>query len=85
MIWAGRRANTAPCALGLSPRGLLTWQRVAQARALLLGRDFVTPDDIQDVALPVLSVRLVGDFESAERIVAEILAAVAVPVAPAKR
>jgi MoxR-like ATPase len=71
--------------LGLSPRGLLTWQRVAQARASLQGREFVTPDDIQDVAVPVLSVRLVGDFESVERMVAEILAAVAVPVTAAKR
>jgi MoxR-like ATPase len=71
--------------LGLSPRGLLTWQRVAQARALLQGREFVTPDDIQDVAIPVLSVRLVGEFESVERMVAEILAAVAVPVTAAKR
>jgi MoxR-like ATPase len=71
--------------LGLCPRGLLTWQRVAQARATLQGREFVTPDDIQDIALPVLSVRLVGDFESIEPIVAEILAAVAVPVTPAKR
>ena len=61
--------------LGLSPaRGLLIWQRVAQARAWLLGRHFVTPDDIQDVAVPVLSVRLVGDFDSAERMIAEILA-----------
>jgi MoxR-like ATPase len=71
--------------LGLSPRGLLTWQRVAQARALLQGREFVTPDDIQDVAIPVLSVRLVGEFESVERMVAEILEAVAVPVTAAKR
>jgi|HubBroStandDraft_2_1064218.scaffolds.fasta_scaffold53294_3 MoxR-like ATPase len=71
--------------LGLSPRGLLTWQRVAQARASLQGRQFVTPDDIQDVAIPVLSVRLVGDFESVERMVGEILAAVPVPVTPAKR
>src|SRR5580698_8338631 len=55
--------------LGLSPRGLLIWQRVAQARAWLLGRRFVTPDDIQEVAVPVLSVRLVGDFESAERMI----------------
>ena len=39
--------------LGLSPRGLLIWQRVAQARAFLNGRSFVTPDDIQDVAKPV--------------------------------
>jgi MoxR-like ATPase len=44
--------------LGLSPRGLLTWQRTAQAWAFLQGRPFVTPDDIQKVAGPVLSVRL---------------------------
>jgi MoxR-like ATPase len=71
--------------LGLSPRGLLTWQRVAQARASLAGRDFVTPDDIQEVAVPVLSVRLVGDFDSAERMIAEILSAVPVPVAASGR
>jgi MoxR-like ATPase len=71
--------------LGLSPRGLLIWQRVAQARAWLLGRHFVTPDDIQEVAVPVLSVRLVGDFDSAERMVGEILAAVPVPVVASAR
>ena len=71
--------------LGLSPRGLLMWQRVAQARAALAGRNFVTPDDIQDVAVSVLSVRLVGDFDSAERIVSEILSAVPVPVSASAR
>jgi MoxR-like ATPase len=71
--------------LGLSPRGLLTWQRVAQARAWLLGRHFVTPDDIQEVAVPVLSVRLVGDFESAERMIGEILGSVPVPVVASAR
>ena len=66
--------------LGLSPRGLITWQRVAQASAHLRGRDFVTPDDIQDVARPVLEVRLRGDFDAADRAVDEILSAVNVPV-----
>lgn len=66
--------------LGLSPRGLIMWQRVAQARAHLRGRDFVTPDDIQDVAGPVLEVRLAGDFDTAPQVVDEILAAVEVPV-----
>lgn len=67
-------------ALGLSPRGVLTWQRVAQARAHLNGRDFVIPDDIREVAGPVLDVRLTGDFESAERIIDEVLNSVSVPV-----
>lgn len=66
--------------LGLSPRGLLTWQRVAQARAHLQGRDFVTPDDIQHVAGPVLEVRLAGVFDSASQVIEGILSAVAVPV-----
>lgn len=66
--------------LGLSPRGLITWQRVAQARAHLVGRDFVTPDDIQVVARPVLEVRLSGEFDAVADTVDEILSAVDVPV-----
>jgi MoxR-like ATPase len=66
--------------LGLSPRGLLTWQRVAQAHAHLQGRDFVIPDDVQYVARPVLEVRLAGNFDGAVQVVDEILAAVPVPV-----
>ena len=66
--------------LGLSPRGLLIWQRVAQARAHLRGRDFVIPDDILHVAAPVLEVRLVGDFDAAPQIIEEILGSVPVPV-----
>lgn len=66
--------------LGLSPRGLLTWQRVVQARAFLMGRDFATPDDVQDVALPVLSVRLVGEFSSAETVVQRLLNDIPTPV-----
>jgi MoxR-like ATPase len=66
--------------LGLSPRGVLTWQRVAQAWAHLEGRDFVIPDDVQRVAGPVLEVRLGGEFERASRVVEEILASVPVPI-----
>jgi MoxR-like ATPase len=72
--------NRRELTLGLSPRGLLIWQRVAQARAHLQGRGFVTPDDIQKVAIPVLDVRLAGDFDSAPRMVEEILQSVEVPV-----
>lgn len=66
--------------LGLSPRGLLQWQRVAQARAFLLGRGFVTPDDIQDVAWPVLSVRLGIEPEAVKTVIRDILDSVPVPV-----
>jgi MoxR-like ATPase len=66
--------------LGLSPRGLLIWQRLAQARAFLFGRSYVTPDDVLDVAEPVLSVRLGIDPDATDRVHAEITASVPVPV-----
>jgi MoxR-like ATPase len=65
--------------LGLSPRGLLIWQRVAQARAFLAGRDYVIPDDVQDVALPVLEVRLGIEPEASTRVLSEIMSSVPVP------
>lgn len=67
--------------LGLSPRGVLTWQRMAQASAHLRGRDFVTPDDVQEIAGPVLEVRLGIRPEKFERILTDILSRVKVPVA----
>lgn len=66
-------------ALGLSPRGLLTWQRTAQARAWLSNRDFVTPDDVQDVAVPVLAVRFGLEQHEAKSVILEILEKVPVP------
>jgi MoxR-like ATPase len=45
-------------ALGVSTRGCLAWQRSAQALALVRGRAFVLPDDLQDTAESVLAHRL---------------------------
>jgi MoxR-like ATPase len=45
-------------ALGASPRAALGLYRAAQASALLEGRDYVVPDDIKRLAVPVLSHRL---------------------------
>ena len=70
--------------LGISPRGLLIWLRLAQAWATLRGRDFVTPDDVQAVALPVLEVRLALDAVNCADLVAEVLEAVSVPVYPGR-
>jgi MoxR-like ATPase len=67
-------------ALGLSPRGLLIWQRLAQARAFLAGRNYVTPDDVQDVSEPMLAVRLGIEPDVATRVHSEITASVPVPV-----
>jgi len=49
-------------ALGVSTRGSLAWQRCAQALALVRGRPFVIPDDLQETAEMVLAHRvLVAD------------------------
>jgi len=45
--------------LGVSPRGSVSLYRAAQALALVDGRGFVTPDDIQELAVPVLEHRIV--------------------------
>ncbi|MEB8535049.1 AAA family ATPase [Acidithiobacillus ferriphilus] len=45
---------------GLSPRGLLALKASAQAWAFLAGRDFVTPDDLRAVTVPVLGHRLLS-------------------------
>ena len=45
--------------LGASPRGSLALFRTSQARALLDGRDFVTPDDVKELALVTLGHRII--------------------------
>jgi MoxR-like ATPase len=56
--------------LGASPRATLHLLRASRARAALDGRDFVIPDDVQSLALPVLAHRL---LPSAEALVARQL------------
>ncbi len=45
--------------LGVSPRGNLALLKAAQALAAIRGRGFVTPDDIKDLAVPVLGHRII--------------------------
>ena len=45
-------------ALGAGPRGSLALVRAARAQAVLSGRDFVTPDDVREVARPALRHRI---------------------------
>jgi MoxR-like ATPase len=73
-------------ALGASPRASLALMRGAQALALFDGKAFVTPDYIQEMALPVLSHRLLLDPQarfagvSAETVVDRIIRSIPVPV-----
>jgi len=65
--------------LGLSPRGVLTWQRLAQAYAYLQKRDFVLPDDVQTMSRPVLDVRLGLPAQSSLTVIDDIVKSVPVP------
>ena len=71
--------NHASIELGLSPRGLITWQRMAQAWAFLQERDFVIPADIHAVAIPVLKLRISQQNENCESIIQEVIESVPVP------
>ena len=48
-------------ALGVSPRGGLILQQAARARALMYGRDYCIPDDIKQLAIPVLCHRVIPE------------------------
>ena len=50
--------------MGVSPRATLALDRCARAHAWLAGRDFVTPEDVQRMALPVLRHRLLLSYEA---------------------
>ena len=50
--------------LGLSVRGCLAYIRAAKTWALADGRSYVVPDDIKELAIPVLSHRLLLDAEA---------------------
>src|SRR6266702_4464560 len=63
--------------LGASPRATLHLLRASRARAALDGRDFVIPDDVQALALPVLAHRLLPSAEAlvARQLPEQVLAA----------
>ena len=73
-------------ALGASPRAGIALMRVAKARALAEGRDYVLPDDVKAIAGPVLAHRLILAPEArsagltAEEVVGEAVEQTPVPV-----
>lgn len=60
----GITRDDARLRLGISPRGSLALYRMSQARAILAGREFVTPDDVRALAVPVLAHRIQLDTKS---------------------
>src|SRR5579883_729739 len=76
-------------ALGVSPRGAQALYRAAQALAMVEGRDYVIPDDVKRLAIPVFAHRVAinaraslaqRSTELSERILQEILTLVEVPL-----
>jgi MoxR-like ATPase len=73
--------------VGGSPRASIALTRAAQAHALLQGRDYVLPDDIKALAVPVLAHRVLGagfsgegGQDERERVIAEVAERIVVPV-----
>jgi MoxR-like ATPase len=70
---------------GASPRASVALLLCSKALAAIRGRDFVTPDDVRDVALPVLRHRLTLRAEAeldgvtADAVIADILKSSEVP------
>ncbi len=72
---------------GISPRGSLAIMQASQALALLEGRDYITPDDIKAMIVPVCAHRVItrnymsnGDLATAARILQELLQRIPSPV-----
>jgi len=71
--------------LGASPRGSLALFRTSQARAAILGREYVLPDDVKALAVPALAHRLIVGSAARIRevdavdIIEEVLEKVPVP------
>ncbi len=82
IIHATRTHNSVE--LGVSPRGTLALYRASQAFAALRGRNFVLPDDVKQMARPVLAHRLIAtsrmNGRAMEMVIDEVLQSVAVPV-----
>lgn len=78
--------NTEQLHTGISPRGSLALMQASQAYAMVQDRDYVTPDDIKVMLLPVCAHRVIprtrsvsGDVRNASRILEALLNQVAVP------
>ncbi|NLN66008.1 MAG: MoxR family ATPase [Clostridiaceae bacterium] len=71
--------------LGCSPRASIYLMRASQALAMYMGRDYVTPDDVKNLVIPVLSHRMILRQEArirkvtTESILSDLLSKIRVP------
>lgn len=76
--------NNAAVSSGVSPRGTLALLKTSQIYAAIKGRDYVTPEDVKSLAVPVLSHRIVSYSNVAKNsnkaaIINNIISSVSVP------
>ena len=73
--------NHPEISLGVSTRGSIALMRCAKAYAYISGRDFVVPDDVKDVAVPVLAhrIKLGIGVGNPNKVIAGMMAGVKVP------
>lgn len=60
--------NSDRLRLGVSPRATLAMMRASQAYAAIMGRDYVLPDDVKKIAVPVLSHRIITRSQNTIRL-----------------
>lgn len=72
--------------LGISPRGALALTQASQAAAMLAGRNYVTPDDVKQLVVPVCAHRVIsktylhdGDTHATARVLQDILDQISTP------
>ena len=84
LVRATRETGKLEITAGVSPRGSLALLRSSRAYALVHGRDYVTQEDVQELAAPVLAHRLVmprtyGGSRSPQEVIRQVLGQVSVP------
>lgn len=79
--------NSEKLRLGTSPRASLALMKASQAYAGIMGRDFVLPDDVKSVAVPVLSHRILVKTsntirltDTGEKVIEDLINTVKAPV-----
>lgn len=84
LVQATRDTEKLSITAGVSPRGSLSLLKAARALALVRGRAYVTPEDVQELAVPVLAHRLVmphtyGSGRRPEEAIRQVLKETPVP------
>ncbi|MDD7185666.1 MAG: MoxR family ATPase [Oscillospiraceae bacterium] len=83
---AGMTRNDPNLSLGVSPRGSIALHKGSKASAYMHEREYVIPDDVKNIAVSVLSHRIIlspqgkNNFHTAENYISELLKKAEIPV-----